>query len=83
MPANLENSAVATGLEKVSFHSNPKGNAKECSNYLTVVLISHTSKVMLKVLQSRFQQHVNQELPDVQLDLEKAEEPEIKLPTSV
>ena len=66
MPANLENSAVATGLEKVSFHSNPKGNAKECSNYLTVVLISHTSKVMLKVLQSRFQQHVNQELPDVQ-----------------
>ena len=82
MPANLENSAVATGLEKVSFHSNPKGNAKECSNYLTVVLISHTSKVMLKVLQSRFQQHVNQELPDVQLDLEKAEEPE-NLPTSV
>ena len=83
MPANLENSAVATGLEKVSFHSNPKGNAKECSNYRTAVLISHTSKVMLKVPQSRFQQYVNQELPDVQLDLEKAEEPEIKLPTSV
>ena len=48
MPANLENSAVATGLEKVSFHSNPKGNAKECSNYCTIVLISHTSKVMVK-----------------------------------
>ena len=49
MPANLENSAVATGLEKVSFHSNPKkGNAKECSNYHTIALISHASKVMLK-----------------------------------
>ena len=52
MPANLENSAVATGLEKVSFHSNPKekGNAKECSNYSTTVLISHASKVVLKIL---------------------------------
>ena len=49
MPANLENSAVATGLEKVSFHSNlRKGNAKECSNYHTIALISHASKVMLK-----------------------------------
>ena len=49
MPANLENSAVATGLEKVSFHSNPKkGNAKECSNNCTIALISHTIKVMLK-----------------------------------
>jgi len=47
MPANIENSVVATGLEKVSFHSNPqKGNAKECSNYRTIVLISHASKVM-------------------------------------
>ena len=50
MPANLENSAVATGLEKVSFHSNPKGNAKECSNHPTIALISHTSKVMLNTL---------------------------------
>ena len=53
MPANLENSAVATGLEKVCFHSNLKGSAKECSNYHTVVLISQTSKVMLKILQAR------------------------------
>ena len=62
MPANLENSAVATGLEKVSFHSNPK----ECSNYRTTALISHTIKVMLKILQARLQQYVNCELPDVQ-----------------
>ena len=56
MPANLENSAVATGLEKVGFHPNPpKGNAKECSNYCTIALISHTSKVMLKILQARLQ----------------------------
>ena len=59
-----------------------KGNAKECSNYHTIALISHASKVMLKILQSRFQQYVNRELPDVKLVLEKAEEPEIKLPTS-
>ena len=65
MPANLENSAVATGLEKVSFHSNSKDNAKECSNYLTIALISHASKVMLKILQARLQQYVNYELPDV------------------
>ena len=67
MPANLEGSAVATGLENVSFHSNPKkGNAKECSNYHTIALISHASKVMLKILQVRLQQYVNQEFPDVQ-----------------
>ena len=60
-----------------------KGNAKECSNYSTVALISHASKVMLKILQARLQQYVNCELPDVKLVLEKAEEPEIKLPTSV
>ena len=67
MPANLENSSVATGLEKVSFHSNPKkGNAKECSNYRTIVLTSHASKVMLKILQTRLQQYVNYELPDIQ-----------------
>ena len=73
MPANLENSAVATGLEEVSFHSNPKkGNAKEYSNYGTISLISHTSKVMLKSLQSRLQQYVNWELPDVQAGFRKS-----------
>ena len=61
MLANLENSAVATWLEKVSFHCNPK----ECSNYRTIALISHASKVMLKILQARLQQYVNHELPDV------------------
>ena len=59
-----------------------KGNAKECSNYCTIALISHASKVVLKVLQARLQQYVNHELLDVKLYLEKAEEPEIKLPTS-
>ena len=72
MPANLENSAVATGLEKVSFHSNPKkGNAKECSNYHTIVLISHATKLILKILQSRLQQYVNWELPDIQAEFRK------------
>ena len=60
MPANLENLAVTTGLEKISFHSNPKGNAKECSNYCTISVISHASKVMLKFLQVRLQQYMNQ-----------------------
>ena len=83
MPANLQNSAVATGLEKVRFHSTPKkGNAKECSNYCTIALISHASKVMLKILQARLLQYVNCEPPMFKLVLEKAEEPEIKLPTS-
>ena len=59
-----------------------KGNAKECSNYHTIALISHASKVMLKILQGRLQQYVNYELPDVQAELEKAEEPEVKLLTS-
>src|SRR5574341_233520 len=59
-----------------------KGYAKECSNYCTIVLISHASKVMFKILQARFQQYVNCELQMFKLDLEKAEEPEIKLPTS-
>ena len=82
MPTNLENSAVDTGLEKVSFHSDPQnGNAKECSNYCTIVLISHSSKVMLKILQARLQQYINHEFQMLKLDLEKAEEPEIKLPT--
>ena len=72
MPANLENSAVVTGLEKVSFHYNPKkSNAKECSNYCTIALIPHASKVMLKILQARLQQYVNQELPDVQAGFRK------------
>ena len=72
MPANLENSAVATGLEKVSFHSNPKkGNAKECPNYYTIALISHASKVMLKIFQARLQQYMNHELPDVQAGFRK------------
>ena len=66
MPANLENSAVATGLEKVSFHSNPK----ECSNR-TIALISHVSKVMLKILQAKLQQYVNCEIPDVQAGFRK------------
>ena len=61
MPANLENSAVATGLEKVSFHSNPKEGVKERSNYCTIALISHASKVMLKILQARLQQYINRE----------------------
>ena len=110
MPANLENSAVVTGLEKLSFHSNPKegqcqrmfkvlhsvcqqiwktqqwsqdwkgsvfiqipkkGNAKECLNYRTIALISHASKVMLKILQARLQHYVNHELPDVQAGFRK------------
>ena len=72
MPANLENSAVATGLEKVSFHSNPKkGNAKECSKYRTIALISHASKVMLNIFQVRLQQYVNYEIPDVKAGFRK------------
>ena len=72
MPANLENSAVARGLEKVSFILIPKkGNARECSNYHTIALISHASKVMLKILQARLQQYVNHELPDVQAGLNR------------
>ena len=59
-----------------------KGNAKECSNYRTIALISHASQVRLKILQARLQQYVNHELPDVQAGFKKAEEPEIKLPTS-
>ena len=67
MPANLENSSVATGLEKVSFHSNPK--ERECQRMFKLLhnrTQSHTSKVMLKILQVRLQQYVNSELPDVQ-----------------
>ena len=59
-----------------------KGNATECSNYLTIALISHASKVILKILQARLQQYVNCELPDVQAGFRKSREPEVKLPTS-
>ena len=72
MPANLENSAVATGLKKSVFIPIPKkGNAKECSNYCTIARISHASKVMLKILQARLQQYVNCELPVVQAGFRK------------
>ena len=72
MSANLENSAVATGLKKVfSFQSQKKGNAKEFSKYSTIALISHTSKAMLKILQARLQQYMNYELPDVQPGFKK------------
>ena len=74
MPANLENSAEAKDWKRSLFIPIPKkGNAKECSNNHTIILISHTSKVMLKILQARLQQYMNQELPDVQTG---------KLPTS-
>ena len=72
MSANLENSEVATELEKVNFHSNPK--ERQChrmSKLCTIVLISHASKVMLKIFQARLQQYMNQELPDVQTGFRK------------
>ena len=75
MSANLENSAVTTGLEKVSFHSNPK--ERQCQrmlNYRTIALISHASKVMLKTLQARLQQYMNCELPDIQAGFRKGRE---------
>ena len=72
MPANWENSAVATGLEKVSFHSNPKERqCFECSKYCTIALISHASKVMLKILQVRLHQYVSHELPDIHTGFRK------------
>ena len=72
MPANLENSAVATDWKRSVFIPIPKkGNAKECSNYCTIELISHASKVMLKILQARPQQYVSHELPDVQAGFRK------------
>ena len=67
MSPNLENSAGATGLEKVSFHS----TARECSSYYTIVLISHASKIMFKILQAQLQQYMNRELPDVQARFRK------------
>ena len=72
MPTNLENSAVATGWKRSIFIPIPKkGNAKECSNYCTIALISHVSKVMLKILQASLQQYMNREFPDVQVGLRK------------
>ena len=72
MSINLENSAVATGQEKVHFHSNPKERqCQKCSDYCTIALISHTSKIMLKILQARLQQYVNNELPDVKAGFRK------------
>ena len=66
MPANLENSAVITGWKRSVFIPIPKkGNAKECSNYRTIAFISRASKVMLKILQAKLQQYMNQELPDI------------------
>ena len=84
VPANLETRQWPQDRERSIFIPIPKkGNAKECSNYCTIALISHASKVMLKILQARLQQYVNHELPDIQAALEKAEEQEIKLPTSI
>ena len=72
MPATWENSAVATDWKRSVFIPIPKkGNAKECSNYHTTALISHASKVMLKILQARLQQYMKHELPDVQVGLSK------------
>ena len=83
MSANLENSAVATGLEKVSFHSNPKERqCQKCSNYSTIVLFSRASKIVLKIFQARLQQYLTENFWIFKLNLEKAEEPAIKLSTS-
>ena len=72
MPAKLENSTVTTGLKKVSFHSNPKERqCQKCSNYYTIALISHASKVMLKILQARLLQYMKCEIPDVQTGYRK------------
>ena len=72
MTANLENSAVAKGWKRSVFIPIlKKGNAQECSNYHTITLISHTSKVMLKILKARLQQYVNHELPDIQAGFRK------------
>ena len=84
MSSNLEKSAEAIGLERSVFIPIPKkSNAKECSNYRPIALISHASKVMLKILQARLQQYANLKLPDVQAGFRKGKESEIKLPTSV
>ena len=83
MSANLENSAVASDWKSSVFIPIPKkGKAKEFSNYCTIALISHVSKVMLKILQARLQQYMNCELPDVQAGFRKGRGTEIKLPAS-
>ena len=72
MPEDLENSAVSTGMQKISFIPIPKkGKAKECSKYCTIALSSHASKVMLKILHARLQQYMNRELPDAQAGFRK------------
>ena len=72
MPANLENSAVVTDWKRSVFIPIPKkGNAKECSSYRTIALISHASEVLFKILQARLQQYMNHELPDVQAGFKK------------
>ena len=83
MRANLENTAAATGLEKVSFHSSPKERQSQRMFKLPhIALISHASKVMLKILPARLQQYMNHELPDVQAGFREGKGTEIKLPTS-
>ena len=80
MPANLESLLVATGLEKVSFHSNPnERQCQKCSNYHTIAFISHSRKVMLKILQARLLQYVNHELPDVQAGFRKGRGPRVQI----
>ena len=75
MPANLENSGVTTNWKRSVFIPIPKkGNGKECSNYYTIALISHASKILLKILQARHQLYVNRELPDVQVGFRKGRE---------
>ena len=71
MPENLEKSAVATRLEKISFHCPKKGNVKECSNYSTIALISRVRKLMLKILKAKLQKYMNHELPDVKAGFTK------------
>ena len=84
MPANLENSVVATGLKRSVFIPIPKkGNVNKCSNYHTIALISHASKVILKIFQVRFNSTRTENYQIFKLDLENAEEPKIKLSTSV
>ena len=83
MPANWKTEQWPQDWKRSVFIPVPKkGNVKESSDYHTIALISHASKLMLKILKARLKQYMNHELPDVQTDLEKAEEPEIKLPTS-
>ena len=83
MPGKLKTQQCPQDWKRSVFTPIPKkGNAKECSNYHTIALISHSSKVMLKILQMRPQQYMNRELPDVQVGFKKAEEPQIKLETS-